>query len=162
MAWDKYFLNAVVELLFFTILSYPNVLFCLLGLSIVFLGAYTTTTRREAQGRSPAPLQHPKPPEHRQTPTRSLLALYSQLSIPHSTTACLFPLSGAVVLPACYWISGYTKLSSGKRERAHMDSIFFAHMFTHLVWNTTLRFASLSPNSSTNSKSSQFSQPNPF
>lgn len=91
--------------------------------------------------KSPAPLrtlskaaqtpQDTKAPEHRQTTTCSLLALYSQLSIPHSTTACLFLLSGAAVLPACVCLKWIHKVAFWReRERGHMDSIFCTHVYS--------------------------------
>lgn len=105
--------------------------------------------------------QDRKPPELRQTTTCSFLASYSQLSIPHSTTACLFLPSGTVVLLPCVLLKWIHKVAF-QQEGGVTWSVSFAHMFTHSVWNTILWFALLSPNSSINSKSSQFFQPNLF
>lgn len=138
-------------------------MFCLLELSLVFLGAPTAMSRHDAQGRSPAPLQHPlrgcldttrdtKAPEHRQTAACSLLALHSQSPIRGSSTACLLLLSRAVALQHVAAFSAHTKLPSGNRERGHMDSIFCTHVYSFRNEYMILQFASLSPNSSTSSK----------
>lgn len=150
------FLNAVTEL-FFTIFSYQNVLLCfafwtspLYILVLTQPGAdmrhkeghqlLSSTLSKAAQ--TP---QDTKAPEHRQTTVCSLLALYSQLSIPHSTPCSSS--AGLWFLQCVSGLSGSTKLPSGKRGVTW--TVSFAHMLTHSAWNTILLFASLSPNSST-------------
>lgn len=128
------FLNAVTEL-FFTILSYQNVLLCFLDLSLVYLGAHTTRSRHEAQGRSPAPLQYPLKGCSDTTRYKGPRAQANHCVFPpglvfpviHPTQHSLLLLSWAVVPPACVWLKWIHKAAFWQ-ESGHMDSIFCTHV----------------------------------